>query len=243
MGPDVAKKRGDESKNYSPPIPPTRLPFLLILDHFYVRFLAFSAFHFLPIFFSFLDPIGPHWTPLDRHHHHQVWQLPSTPSNSVSGSDAQNWALVSEPGFLYFQLVDSRDFVFTKYVWEIWWWDIEENNKGVLDRPWTKRRVLRAMSSTLEFPVYRKSWKIKIWLFGETENWRPGAHKVAHHFSAHFCLVKTPSIAICAERGMMHKKNPYEIPNLLSNTSLLHTIYFGRRTIFWFGIPRYDVLW
>ena len=61
VGPDVAKKRGDESKNYSPPIPPTRIPFLLTPDHFYVRFLEFLAFHFLPSFFSLLDPIGPHW--------------------------------------------------------------------------------------------------------------------------------------------------------------------------------------
>ena len=64
MGPDVAKKRGDESKNYSPPIPPTRIPFLLTPDHFYIRFLDFSVLHFLTSFYSFFDPIGPHWTPL-----------------------------------------------------------------------------------------------------------------------------------------------------------------------------------
>ena len=63
MGPDVAKKRGDESKNYSPPIPPTRIPFLLTPDLFYVRFLNFRFFTFPLVFFSFLDPIGPHWTP------------------------------------------------------------------------------------------------------------------------------------------------------------------------------------
>ncbi len=81
MGPDVAKKRGDESKNYSPPIPPTRIPFLLTPDLFYVRFLDFPVFHCLPSFFIFLDPldpIGPHWqfvrlfskAVLPRHH----WQ-------------------------------------------------------------------------------------------------------------------------------------------------------------------------
>ena len=53
------KKGRDPSKNYSPPIPPTKIPFLLTPDHFYVRFLAFSVFHFLPSFFSFLDPIAP----------------------------------------------------------------------------------------------------------------------------------------------------------------------------------------
>ena len=62
MRPDVAKKRGTESKNYSPSIPPTIIPFLLIPDLFYVRFLGFSFFHFLTSFLSFLDPI---WTPLD----------------------------------------------------------------------------------------------------------------------------------------------------------------------------------
>ena len=31
-------------------------------------------------------------------------------------------------------------------------------------------------------------------------NWRPRAHKVAHHFSAHFCLAKTPSIAIWGQQ-------------------------------------------
>ena len=59
MGPDVAKKRGDESKNYSPPIPPTRIPFLLTPDHFYVRFLDFSVFHFPLSFFEFFGPREP----------------------------------------------------------------------------------------------------------------------------------------------------------------------------------------
>ena len=54
MGPDVAKKRGDESKNYSPPIPPTRIPFLLTPEFIYVRFFEFSVFRF----FGLLDP-GP----------------------------------------------------------------------------------------------------------------------------------------------------------------------------------------
>ena len=33
----------------------------------------------------------------------------------------------------------------------IWFRSIEENNTGVLGRPWTKRKVLRAISSTLKF--------------------------------------------------------------------------------------------
>ena len=58
-------KRGDESKNYFPPTPPTRIPYLLTPDLFYVRFLDFSVFHFLPSFFSFWTPLDPILT-LDR---------------------------------------------------------------------------------------------------------------------------------------------------------------------------------
>ena len=54
----------------------------------------------------------------------------------------QHCAPVSEPGFLDFQIFDSRD---------------EENNKRVLERPWTKWRVLRAISSTLKFQFTVKS--------------------------------------------------------------------------------------
>ena len=44
------EKNGDGSNNYVPPIPPTRIPFLLILDHFYVRFLDFPVFTFWSVF-------------------------------------------------------------------------------------------------------------------------------------------------------------------------------------------------
>ena len=85
MGPDDAKKRGNPSKNYSPPIPPTRIPFWLIPDHFYVRFLDFPVLHFLPSFCQF---VGPHWTPLDPigthpkipkrgQNQHPLWKQPS----------------------------------------------------------------------------------------------------------------------------------------------------------------------
>ena len=47
---DVAKKWGDESKNYFPPIPPTKTPFLLTPSFFYVRFLEFSVFQFFALF-------------------------------------------------------------------------------------------------------------------------------------------------------------------------------------------------
>ena len=65
------------------------------------------------------------------------------------------WALVSEPGFLKFQ-------IFRFSILEIFlFWKIYSkimlvryrgiNNKGVLEKPWTKWRVLRAISSTLKF--------------------------------------------------------------------------------------------
>ena len=36
----------------------------------------------------------------------------------------------------------------------------EVNNKGVLERPWTKSKVLRAISSTLKFQFTVKCWKV-----------------------------------------------------------------------------------
>ena len=46
------------------------------------------------------------------------------------------------------------------------------------------------------FQECRKSWQLKIWLFSETRFGETGSQKIAHHFPSHFCLVKTPSIAI-----------------------------------------------
>ena len=64
------KKGGMSPIIIPPPFPPTRIPFLLIPDNFYVRFLDFSVFHFLQRFFSFLalqdpflDPVGPVFVP------------------------------------------------------------------------------------------------------------------------------------------------------------------------------------
>ena len=70
------------------------------------------------------------------------------------------------------------------------------NNKGVLDRLWTIWKVLKAISSTLKCQFTVNNEFEKIWLFGETEHRRPGVYKVAQCVSAHFCLAKTPSIAI-----------------------------------------------
>ncbi len=74
------------------------------------------------------------------------------------------------------------------------------NNKGVLDRPWTIWKVLRAISSTLKCQFTGNHENEKIWLFGETEHRRPGVYKVAQGVSAHFCLAKTPSIAIWGQK-------------------------------------------
>ena len=65
------------------------------------------------------------------------------------------------------------------------------NNKGVLERPGTKWKVLRAISSTLKFQECQKSGIFIISLFGETENWRPGAYFDAKYVSAPFCHAKT----------------------------------------------------
>ena len=53
------KKRGNPFKNYSPPIPPTRIPFLLIPEFFYARFFEFSVFQFFGLLDPYWTPIGP----------------------------------------------------------------------------------------------------------------------------------------------------------------------------------------
>ena len=58
---------------------------------------------------------------------------------------------------------------------------------------WRSKDLLMMKGLTQEC---RKSWKLKISLFGETANCGTGSQKVAHHFPAHFRLAKTPSIAI-----------------------------------------------
>ena len=76
----------------------------------------------------------------------------------------QNWALVSNLGFLKFQIFrffDSRDFfsgeIFLKNML-VRYRGI--NNKGVLERPWTKWRVLRAISTTLKCQFTGKCRKV-----------------------------------------------------------------------------------
>ena len=71
-----------------------------------------------------------------------------------------------------------------------------KKEKSVLGRPWTKRMVLRAISSTLKCQFTGKHEKLNIWLFGETEHRAPGLQMDTKCVSAHFCRAKTPSIAI-----------------------------------------------
>ena len=60
------------------------------------------------------------------------------------------WALVSEPGFLDFQIsrnpTSVLQHIFVNSGGEL----SRKQNKGVLDRPWTKWMVLRAISNTLK---------------------------------------------------------------------------------------------
>ena len=49
------------------------------------------------------------------------------------------------------------------------------------------------------FQECHKSWTLKIPLFTETENWRPGVYFDAEYLSAQFCRVTTPWIAIWAK--------------------------------------------
>ena len=82
------------------------------------------------------------------------------------------------------------------------------NNKGVLERPGTKWKVLRTISNTLKFQECQKSWKFIIPLFGETENWRPGAHFDVKYVSAPFCHAKTAWIAIWSKIFVL-AENPF----------------------------------
>ena len=85
------------------------------------------------------------------------------------------------------------------------------NNKGVLERPGTKWQVLRTISSTLKFQECPKSWNFIIPLFGETENWRPGAHFDAKYVSAPFCHAKTAWIAIWSKIFFFGRKSSFSV--------------------------------
>ena len=69
--------------------------------------------------------------------------------------------------------------------------------KGVLDRPWTIWKVLRAISSTLKCQ-FTESHKNDDSVRQNIS--RPEVYKVAQCVSGHFCLAKTPSIAIWGQQ-------------------------------------------
>ena len=74
------------------------------------------------------------------------------------------WAPVSEPGFLDFQIFRCSILEFLSLCNIISTNTLVRyrgiNDKGVLERPWTKRRVLRAISSTLKFQFTVKCRKV-----------------------------------------------------------------------------------
>ena len=75
------------------------------------------------------------------------------------------WAPVSEPGFVFFNFRFSdvrlsRFFVGDFFLKNTLVRYRGINNKGVLERPWTKWRVLRAISTTLKCQFTVKCWKV-----------------------------------------------------------------------------------
>ena len=105
----------------------------------------------------FMDIRGYPWIPMDIHGYpgYQWISMGATAIHRYPWiSEEINWALVSEPGFLdvqisRFPILDI--FVFRKTISKnmlVRYRGI--NNKGVLERPWTKWRVLRAISTTLK---------------------------------------------------------------------------------------------
>ena len=91
-----------------------------------------------------------------------------------------NWAPVGEPGFLDFQIFRfSILYIFTQHMFGkklVRYRGI--NNKGVLERPWTKWRVLRAISSTLKFQFTVKCWKVDFLMPGKTKSWQSAREKL-----------------------------------------------------------------
>ena len=60
----------------------------------------------------------------------------------------------------------------------------------------TNLEVRGPFGDEVTYPKFQKSCKLEIRLFSETRFGETGSQKVAHHFSAQFRLVETPSIAI-----------------------------------------------
>ena len=70
---------------------------------------------------------------------------------ALTNSETLTW-FVSELGFWDFQLFDVQYLFVVRHILGKSGGEISrKNDKGVLDKPWTKRRVLTAISSTLKF--------------------------------------------------------------------------------------------
>ncbi len=122
--------------------------------------------------------IGAPWAPqkaIKRHnkssHFHENWWFPSFPFFVVVG------------GGSFFKM-DFRRRPFN------------QNSLVFRKSPRTHLEVQGSFGDEGTFQDCQKSWILKIPLFGETENWRPGVYFDAEYVSAHFCRVKTPWIAI-----------------------------------------------
>ena len=68
------------------------------------------------------------------------------------------------------------------------------NKKGVLDRPWTIWKVLRAISSTLKCQFTGNHENKKTRLFGEAEHRRPGSTKLRNVIPLISVLPKLPQL-------------------------------------------------
>jgi hypothetical protein len=89
------------------------------------------------------------------------WKPIKTPSYII-------WSLVGEPGEMGFRNVEISEIGninLEKYGFDI----SKKNNKGVLGKHLTKLMVLMAISSTLKFQYFRKSWKSTCPAFGQFE--------------------------------------------------------------------------
>ena len=89
-----------------------------------------------------------------------------------------NWALVSELGFLDFQIFDYPLFCCDILLKNMLVGYRGINNKGVLDRPWTKWRVFKSISSTLKFQFTVKCWKVDFLMSSKTNSCQSSREKL-----------------------------------------------------------------
>ena len=94
----------------------------------------------------------------------------------------KNCALVSEPGCLDFQ-ISRLSILEILYCCKLFSGNLLVryrgiNNKGVLDRPQTKWRVLRAISSTLRFQFTVKCWKVDFLMSSKTKSCQSSRQKL-----------------------------------------------------------------